>query len=172
MKRWYGFLLPLTLAALCCNSEIDRQLKEIDSLYPYIEPSIVLDSLPRSTDSLLMAFGKQHPKHKRSENFVHRAIDIKLKKGMHLQAAKWAVYYLETFKSNPTHRLENAVMGAHHFEQHQVFDQALKLYKVIVNEFPEEDIAEQAEQIIYFIEKGLITPEQQLNYLLEQKKNK
>jgi hypothetical protein len=63
-------------------------------------------------------------------------------------------------------------MGAHHFEQHQVFDQALKLYKVIVNEFPEEDIAEQAEQMIYFIEKGLITPEQQLNYLLEQKKNK
>lgn len=182
MNRWLVISVFGLVAMSACTSEIDKQLTEIDRFYSFTKPQvtsdanqsskITLDSLPRYADSLLMAFGKQHPKHKRSEEFVYTAIDIKLNKGMYLQAAKWANFYIDHFKSNPTHRLELAIMSAHHFEQHQVFDQALKLYKVVVNEFPKEPISEQAKQMITFIEKGITTPEEQLNYLLKQKESK
>ena len=88
---------------------------------------------------------------------------------MTLQAAQWAEVYLETFKKSQNHRVDMYVMAAHHYEQHQVLDRALELYKNFIKEFPKHEIAPQAKQMVEFIEKGLVTPEQQLEYLLNKK---
>ena len=163
--------LGLGIAAIlgACSGNIDKEMDYIESFYDYVSPQIRLDSLPQNADSALWHFAQSNPQNRRSDTFAYQAIQIKLAKNMSLQAAQWAEAYLEKFKKSPNHRVDLYVMAAHHYEQHQVFDRALDLYKGFIKEFPDHEIAPQAKQMIEFIEKGLITPEQQLEYLLNKK---
>jgi len=160
------------LAALflgACNSNIDKETAYINSFYGHVTPQLKLDSLPPNADSALWNFAENNPKNSKSDTFAYQAIQIKIARNMTLQAAKWAEVYLETFKKSKNHRIDLYVMAAHYYEQHEVFDRALDLYKKFIAEFPEHEIAPQARQMIEFIEKGLITPEQQLEYLINKR---
>jgi outer membrane protein assembly factor BamD (BamD/ComL family) len=163
--------LGLAFAAFlgACSSNVDKETDYINTFYSNVSPKLILDSLPANADSALWAFAQANPKNKQSDTFAYQAIQIKLARNMTLQAAQWAEVYLETFKKSQNHRVDLYVMAAHHYEQHQVFDRALELYKNFINEFPNHEIAPQAKQMVEFIEKGLVTPEQQLEYLLNKK---
>jgi len=167
IRLYLGLGIAAALGA--CSGNIDKETAYIDSFYDYVTPQIRLDSLPANADSALWHFAQSNPQNRRSDTFAYQAIQIKLAKNMSLQAAQWADSYLEKFKKSTNHRIDLYVMAAHHYEQHQVFDRALELYKGFINEFPNHEIAPQAKQMIEFIEKGLTTPEQQLEYLLSKK---
>jgi len=167
IRLYLGLGIAAALGA--CSGNIDKETAYIDSFYDYVTPQIRLDSLPANADSALWHFAQSNPQNRRSDTFAYQAIQIKLAKNMSLQAAQWADSYLEKFKKSTNHRIDLYVMAAHHYEQHQVFDRALALYKGFINEFPNHEIAPQAKQMIEFIEKGLTTPEQQLEYLLSKK---
>lgn len=171
MKIRLYFGLAITLLWASCNSNIDKEMAYIESFYSFVSPKIQVDSLPRNADSALWAFAINNPNNKQSDTFAYQAIQIKLAENMTLQAAQWAEIYLEKFKNSQNHRIDLYVMAAHHYEQHQVFDHALALYKAFIKEFPKHEISAQAKQMIEFIEKGLITPEQQLEYLLQKQQN-
>lgn len=152
-----------------CNSNIDKELTYINSFYGMVSPTLKIETLPENADSALWAFALTNPKNSRSDTFAYRAIQIKLARNRALQAAQWADVYLETFKKNTNQRIDLYIMAAHHYELHQVYDRALDLYKKFILEFPDHEIAPQAKQMVEFIEKGLVTPEQQLEYLLNKK---
>lgn len=161
----------LAIAIASCTSNVDKELDQINSFYSFVQPKIVIDSLPPNADSALWAFAIANPKNPRADTFAYQSILIKVARNHTLQASQWAEVYLEKFKNSKNHRAELHILGAHYFEQHQVFDRALALYKSFLKEFPDHEMAQQAKQMIEFIEKGLITPEQQLEYLLQKKAN-
>jgi len=167
------FQLQMSVLALlllsACNSNIDKETSYIKSFYGNVTPQLKLDSLPANADSALWNFAQNNPKNPKSDTFAYQAIQIKIARNMTLQAAKWAETYLNTFNKSKNHRIDLYVMAAHYYEQHEVFDRALDLYKKFISEFPEHEIAPQARQMIEFIEKGLTTPEQQLEYLINKK---
>lgn len=164
---WVGILGLVT----ACQSKIDRELREINSFYQHVRPALNLDSLPSNADSLLWEFALQNPKHPQSDTFAYQSIQIKLAKNLTLKAAQWAEVFLETFKNSRNHRVDLYIMSAHYYEQHEVYDRALAQYEAFVNEFPDHEMAPQAKQMIVFIKKGLVTPEQQLEYLLQNSQN-
>lgn len=165
-RKFFG-ILAITLAA--CTSKVDKELVQINRFYRFVQPQIVIDSLPQNADSALWAFAIANPKHPQADTFAYQSILIKIARNHTLQASQWAEVYLEKFQTSANHRAELHIMGAHYYEQHQVFDRALVLYESFLKEFPEHEMAPQAKQMIEFINKGLITPEQQLEYLLQKK---
>jgi outer membrane protein assembly factor BamD (BamD/ComL family) len=166
----FVFMATIVLAA-SCNSNVDRELAKIETFYPFIKPNLKIDSLPQNADSILWAFAINNPKHRQADTFAYQSIQIKVARNHTLQAAQWAEIYLEKFKKSTNHRIDLHIMGAHYYEQHEVYDKALALYKSFIKEFPDHEMKPQAKQMIEFIEKGLVTPEQQLEYLLKKQQN-
>lgn len=164
MKRLLGWTLIFLVG---CQSEIDKDLANIVKFEHQLKHPIALDSLPYNADSLLMEFAKKYPKNPKSESYCYFAAAITETRGMHLRSAQLAEYYLNNFTGTRERRMEQAVVAAHYYEKQQVFDKALTHYRFLADSFSNLPVGVQAKQMVFFIEKGLLTPEQQLEYILE-----
>jgi len=56
-------------------------------------------------------------------------------------------------------------VASHYYEQNGIYDKALEYYKYLVEHYADTDIGKQAKTMVFFIEKGMVTPEQQLEYI-------
>ena len=164
MKRLLGWTFIFLVG---CQNEIDIDLARIGEFENQLKNPILLDSLPYNADSLLMEFVSKYPKNPKSESYCYYASAITETRGMHLRAAQLAEYYLNNFKGTRERRMEQAVVAAHYYEKQQVFDKALIHYKYLSDSFSNLPVGVQAKQMVVFIEKGLLTPEQQLEYILQ-----
>jgi outer membrane protein assembly factor BamD (BamD/ComL family) len=167
-----GFLIFLGFLA-SCQSEIDRDLKavnELKALLPEDVNKLNMDSLPRNADSILEAFITKYPKHAESEFLCFQLVNVTGKRGEteKLKSAQWADFYLKNYPSNKARRLDMALYAAYYFEKFGVYDEALRLYEMIRDSFPDNPLSQGAAQSAKMIRSGLVTPEQQLEALLKQ----
>lgn len=162
MNRVFGLVLFLVWG---CVSKVDKELQKIEPFESKLTPKLVVDSLPKNADSLLFAFAQANPKHPKSENYCYYAVLIQERKNHGVKAAQWAEYYLQTFNGTKQRKMESAVVASHYYEQNGVYDKALEYYKYLVKHFGETPIGKQAQTMVFFIEKGMVTPEQQLEYI-------
>lgn len=156
-----------------CQSEIDRDLKAVNELKPYLPEDVnqlKIDSLPRNADSILETFVKKYPKHGESEFLCFQLVNITGKRGetAKLKSAQWADYYLKNYQKNKARRLDMAMYAAYYFEKFGVYDDALRLYEFIRDSFPENPMSQGAAESAKMIRSGLVTPEQQLEALLKK----
>jgi hypothetical protein len=167
-----GFLIFLGFLA-SCQSEIDRDLKavnELKALLPDDVNKLNIDSLPRNADSILEAFITKYPKHAESEFLCFQLVNVTGKRGEteKLKSAQWADFYLKNYPSNKARTLDMALYAAYYFEKFGVYDEALRLYEMIRDSFPDNPLSQGAAQSAKMIRSGLVTPEQQLEALLKQ----
>ncbi len=167
-----GFLIFLGFLA-SCQSEIDRDLKavnELKALLPDDVNKLNIDSLPCNADSILEAFITKYPKHAESEFLCFQLVNVTGKRGEteKLKSAQWADFYLKNYSSNKARRLDMALYAAYYFEKFGVYDEALRLYEMIRDSFPDNPLSQGAAQSAKMIRSGLVTPEQQLEALLKQ----
>jgi len=165
MKRILGLALILLAG---CQSEIDKDIANIEKFEANLKHPIALDSIPYNADSMLMEFAKKYPKNPESESYCYYASAIAESRGMNLRAAQLAEYYLNNFSGTRERKMEQAVVAAHYYEKQEVFDKALTYYRYLSDSFPKLPVGVQAKQMVFFIEKGLTTPEQQLEYILSR----
>lgn len=156
-----------------CQSEIDRDLKAVNELKAFLPEDVNrlnVDSLPRNADSILEAFVKKYPKHAESEFLCFQLVNITGKRGEteKLKSAQWADFYLKNYKSNKARRLDMAMYAAYYFEKFGVYDEALRLYEMIRDSFPDNPMSQGAAESAKMIRSGLVTPEQQLEALLKK----
>lgn len=148
-----------------CVSKVDKDLQTIEPFEAKLTPKMNIDSLPKNADSMLFAFAQANPKHPKSENFCYYAVLIQERKNHGVKAAQWAEYYLQNFNGSKERKLESAVVASHYYEQNGIYDKALEYYKYLVEHYADTDIGKQAKTMVFFIEKGMVTPEQQLEYI-------
>ncbi len=165
MKKTLGLVLILLAG---CQGEIDRDIANIEKFEAKLKHPISLDSIPYNADSMLMEFAKKYPKNPKSESYCYYASAIAETRGMNLRAAQLAEYYLNNFSGTRERKMEQAVVAAHYYEKQQVFDKALIYYRYLSDSFTKLPVGVQAKQMVFFIEKGLTTPEQQLEYILRK----
>lgn len=151
-----------------CQSKIDEELGQITPFEKFLAPNMVFDSLPGNADSLLYQFAKSHPKHHKSEIYAYYSTIILEKRKRGLKAAEVAEFYVDHYTVDKQRRMEQAMVAAHYYEVHGVLDKALKHYEILNKEYEGQEVGKQAERMIFFIKKGIVTPEDQLEYMLKQ----
>jgi hypothetical protein len=161
-------VISIVVALSSCKSKLDKSLELITPFEKYITGKLVLDSIPQQFDTVLYRFVQDFPKHNKSISYLYAASQIAEKRGNGPKAAEYAAFYIDQYPSEKKYRMELAVVAGHYYEMNTQFEKALKYYDILANEFPAEPIAKQAAVTAKMIRLGLITPEQQLEYLKQQ----
>lgn len=156
------------LFSTSCKSKLDKSLEVITPFEKYIDQKLVLDSIPQNFDTVLYRFVLDFPKHNKSITYLYAASQIAEKRGNGPKAAEYSSYFVDQYPQESKHRMEMAVVAGHYYEMNTQFDKALKYYDLLVKEFPNEQISKQAAVTAKMIRLGLVTPEQQLEYLKQQ----
>lgn len=157
------------LALIGCKSKIDKSL-ELISPYEkfFIGKSIVLDSLPMGFEKKLADFSKEFKKYSKSSQYIYTAAYIAEKRGKVREAAEYSAIYVDEYPTEKLHRMESAMVAAHYFETMEKYEQALKYYDILTKEFPNHQIGQQAKSTAEMIRKGAVTPEQQLEMMIQK----
>ncbi len=159
----------LMLVVLGCKSKIDKSLELIQPYEKYfMDKSIVLDSIPVGFEKKLADFTKEFHNYSKSAQYLYTAAYVAEKRGKVREAAEYAAMYVDQYPSEKKHRMESAMVAAHYFETMANYESALKYYDILTKEFSNEQIGVQAKQTAEMIRKGAITPEQQLEYMIQK----
>lgn len=154
-----------------CKSEIDNELDKITPYQKFIGKKLIVDSLPQGFDVTLFKFASNFPKYESSSDFLYAASLIAEYRGNASRIIDYCNLYLKNYPKDKSRRKELAMVGAQYSEQSSNFDAALKFYQLLKSEFPNDPVAKQAEMGIEMINKGILTPDAALEYLLEKNKH-
>ena len=169
MIKLATIICVIVLALIGCKSKIDKSL-EVISPYEkfFIGKSIELDSLPMGFEKQLADFSNEFKKYSKSSLYIYTAAYIAEKRGKVREAAEYSAIYVDEYPSEKLHRMESAMVAAHYFETMAKYEQALKYYDILTKEFPNHIIGQQAKSTAEMIRKGAITPEQQLEMMIQK----
>lgn len=166
------FLLPVLAMAMlgACTTDLDRKMKPIESFEKHLNPKIAADSLPDSLANHLYQFAIAYPKHQGSENYLYAATLLAERGGRSFETAKWCEAFVAHYPKSkwvgPA-----TVAAAHNFEKTGNFEKALKYYEMAAAREPNTVLGKQCAQMAKMIRLGLVTPEQQLEYITGQSKD-
>lgn len=163
MKR----ILFLTFAAaaiISCQTEVDKKLKPITQFDKFLHPDIKPDSIPDSLSTHLYNFATTFPQHNRSENYLYAATLIAERTNRPFECAKWCEIFTQHYPKSKR-RPDALVAAAHNFEKTGVYDKAIKFYELAAKEHPDANIRSQSAATLEMLNKGLLTPEQQFEYI-------
>lgn len=147
-----------------CQTEVDKKLKPIMRFDQFIYPQIKADSIPDSLSTHLYNFATQFPQHVKSENYLYAATLIAERTNRPFECAKWCEIFVQHYPDSK--RRPNAIVAAaHNFEKTAVYDKAMKFYEMAAKEHPDASIRSQSQATLEMLKLGLITPEQQLDYI-------
>lgn len=159
----------LMVVAVGCKSKIDKALELISPYEKYfMGEKMVLDSIPMGFESKLASFAKEFKQYSKSPQYLYAAAYIAEKRNKIREAAEFSAMYVDGYPKETKHRMESAMVAAHYFENMQKFDLALKYYDILTKEFSSHEIGKQAKFTAEMIRKGAVTPEQQLQMMLEK----
>lgn len=170
MNRLFLPALGIGLFLASCTTDMDRKLKPISSFDRFLSPSIVADSLPDSLARHLQGFAMAYPKHKNSEQYLYAATLLSERAGRPFETAKWCEAFVAHYPGSKWLK-PATVAAAHNFEKTGVYDKAIKFYDMAASQQPDTDIGKQCAQTAKMLKRGLITPEQQLEYILNKQKD-
>lgn len=169
--RFIIFFTGAMLLFASCSTEIDRKRKPIMKFEKFLTPEIVLDSLPDTLGLHLYNFASHFREHPSSEQYLYAATLIAERSSHRFDAARWCEVFIAHFPKSK--RLKQAtVAAAHNFEMTGNYEKAIKYYEMAAKQQGNSKLGEQCTQAAKMLKLGLVTPEQQLEYMLKQQEIK
>ncbi|MFN5889304.1 MAG: hypothetical protein ACK448_02820 [Bacteroidota bacterium] len=173
-----GFWLGLTLVMaglMGCEAKIDREFKKVAPYMNHVK-QLHWDSLPDSAATVMMKFVKDFPEHPEAGPMTIASFRIAERKNWVFKASEWSQYYLDTYKPKGQGYWEMLVISSHFHEQAGMYQKAIANYRLLKSEVDSgrlagkdyADIYKQALIVLEMLEKGLVTPEQQAEYIIKQ----
>lgn len=161
-------IVPILMVTLfSCTSKQDKLAAELSKIDTFMGIKPQLDKIPDSMAKKMHDFAVAFPQNPKSEEYLYRATQISEMSGRFFETAKWCEDYIKTFPKGKN-IYEATIAAAHNFEKSGTFDKAIEYYTKVFTVFPKSELAEPAKQTVKMLKLGLVTPEQQLEYLIKQ----
>lgn len=160
--------LLVAIGLVACASREDKMLGELKQVDGYVGKKNGLDSIPDSMARKLHDFAVAFPANPKSEGYLYTATLLSEKAGRFFETARWCEDYIKAY---PKGKFTKSAMvaAAFNFEKSGTFDKAIQYYEQIYKTYPDAPEAEDARRNATFLKLGLLTPEQQFEYVQKQK---
>jgi TolA-binding protein len=169
MLKVVYYIAGSLLILASCTTEIDKKRKPIMRFERFLTPEIVLDSLPDTLGLHLYTFANHFQEHPSSEQYLYAATLLAERSSHRFDAARWCESFIAHYPKSK--RLKQATIGAaHNFEMTGNYEKAIKYYEMAAKQQGDSPLGKQCTQAVKMLKLGLITPEQQLEYMLNQNK--
>jgi len=165
MFRTLSFSMLVLLFA--CTSKQDKMAAALSNVDAFLTPNLQLDKIPDSLSRKMHDFAMAYPQNPRSEEYLYRATQMAEMKGKFFETAKWCEDYTVTYPKGK-YLLGAITAAAANYEKTGTYEKALFFYKRLYTEYPKSNLANDAKRTVEMINKGLVTPEQQLEYILNK----
>jgi hypothetical protein len=163
MRFLIFILLPIVF--LSCQTDLDRNLGLIQPYLSQVQDSMNVNRIPDSMANHFQQFAAQYPQHKASEKLLYASTLIAERSGRYYECGKWCEMYVAHYPKGQ-YVYPAMVAAAHNFERTEQFGKAIEFYDKAALTQPESILGKQCAQTSAMLKKGLITPEQQLEYIL------
>ncbi len=173
-SHFLSILGLMTMVLMGCEAKIDREFKKVSPFMGIVERA-QFDSLPDSAANMMMRFVKEFPEHPQSQKMTVAAFRVAEKKGWMAKASEWSQFYVDKFNPKGDNLLEMLVLASFYHEQVGLYDKAIVNYKRIKKEFKADglkpnyrNLFEQSQIMLEMLEKGIVDPEKQSEYLMRK----
>jgi TPR repeat protein len=137
----------------------------------FLSPEIVLDSLPDTLGLHLYSFASRFHEHPSAEQYLYAATLLAERSAHRFDAAKWCEAFVAHYPKSK--RVKQAtIAAAHNFEMTGNYEKAIKYYELAAKQQGNNKLGEQCTQAAKMLKMGLVTPEQQLEFMLKQQGEK
>jgi outer membrane protein assembly factor BamD (BamD/ComL family) len=164
------FVLPMILLLGACQSAMDKQLEPLKPFLSSIKDTIKAERLPDTLAIHLVQFAKNYPQHNISENSLYAATLIAERNSRFFECAKWCEMYIAHYPKGK-YFFGATVAAAHNYEKVGGYEKAIEYYEKAAKQQPGSPLGKQCAQTVVMLKKGLVTPEQQLEFILNQNKD-
>ena len=172
--QFFAILLFSAIVLMGCEAKIDREFKKVSPFMGIVERA-QFDSLPDSAANMMMKFVMEFPEHSQAQKMTVAAFRVAEKKGWMAKASEWSQFYVDKFNPTGDNLLEMLVLASFYHEQVGLYDKAIANYKRIKKEFKAEglkpnyrNLFEQSQIMLEMLEKGIVDPEKQSEYLMRR----
>jgi tetratricopeptide (TPR) repeat protein len=166
MRFYLLFIIPLLLSA--CNSKESSMEKKLQTYDRFMDNKLLADSLPDSITRLMHDFAVEYPQNPKSEKYLYLSTILTETRGNIFETAKWCEEYVNLFPQGKN-LLGAMISAASNYEKTGTVEKAIEFYQKAGAKFPNETIAKEGLKQAAMLKMGLVTPEQQLDYILKQK---
>lgn len=135
------------------------------------EKATAMQSLLKIPDSLaskMHQFALQFPAHPKSEEYLYKATLISEHSGRKFEVAKWCEDYLKQYPSGK-YASEATFAAANNYMETGTVAKAIEFFTRMYTKYPKSSLADQCRKTAQMLKLGLVTPEQQFNYMMNQK---
>ncbi len=162
----FSILLVLSALIMACQTEMDRKLELIKPYMAQVQDSMNVSRIPDSMAGHFQQFAARFPQHKSSEKLLYASTLIAERSGRYFECGKWCEMYVAHYPQGQ-YVFASMVAAAHNYEKIEKFDKAIEYYDKAASKEPNSTLGKQCAQTSAMLKKGLITPEQQLEYILQ-----
>lgn len=166
----FSIVITLSVLFIACQTELDKKLSLIQPYMKQVQDSMNVSGIPDSMAGHFQQFAAQFPQHKSSEKLLYAATLMAERSGRYFECGKWCEMYVAHYP-NGQYVFASLVAAAHNYEKIEQFDKAIEYYDKAAKKDPNSTLGKQCAQTSAMLKKGLITPEQQLEYILQNSKD-
>lgn len=166
----FSILCVMSVLIIACQTEMDKKLAIIQPYMPQVQDSMKVNRIPDSMAVHFQQFAAQFPQYKASEKLLYVSTLIAERSGRYFECGKWCEMYVAHYPKGQ-YVFPAMVAAAHNYEKIGQFDKAIKFYDLAALKDPNSTLGKQCAQTSAMLKKGLITPEQQLEYVLQNQKD-
>jgi len=163
----FSILFMLSLLFVACQTEMDKKLSVIQPYIGQVQDSMNVNRIPDSMAVHFQQFAAHFPQHKASEKLLYAATILAESSGRYFECGKWCEMYVAHYPQG-RYLFPAIVAAANNYERTGQFDKAIQYYDKAALQNPGSTLGKQCAQTSAMLKKGLITPEQQLYYILQQ----
>lgn len=109
-------------------------------------------------------YALKYPDDTMSEKYLYISTILTESAGNIFETAKWCEDYVNTFP-NGKNLHDAMIAAANNYEKSGTTEKAIEFYEMAAKKFPNSEIAQQGAQNAKMLRMGLVTPEQQLQYI-------
>lgn len=121
----------------------------------------ISDSLAWPMHNFAIAF----PTYPKSEYYLYAATVMSESSQRFFETAKWCGEYVKLYPKG-RFRKDAIAAAAHNYEKTGSFDKAIEFYDMAAKEYPNSELGKGAKRIAFMLRKGLVTEEEQLEYII------
>lgn len=166
MNKWLIVLSVIIIAS--CVSEVKKTEAEIQPYEKFFGAQPVVDSIPDAVVVKMHSFAVKYPNHDKSEKYLYMASVVTEARGNRFECAKWSAEFAELYPKSKD--LQKAlVAAAENYEKSGSFDKAIEYFEKAAANTKNTEEGEQYRKMARMLKMGLVTPEQQFQYIMQQK---
>jgi tetratricopeptide (TPR) repeat protein len=166
----FSILCVFSVLFISCQTEIDKKLSVIQPYLSQVQDFMKVNRIPDTMALHFQQFAAQFPQHKASEKLLYAATLLAERSGRYFECGKWCEMYVAHYPKGQ-YLFPAMVAAAHNYEKIGQFDKAIIYYDKAALQDPNSTLGKQCAQTSAMLKKGLITPEQQLDYILQNSKD-